>query len=93
MMTLANISSAGDLPDRELTPVAINPDVTQENIATTVCVKGYAKTIRPPANYTNSLKKKQIREYAYTGTNPRDYEEDHLTALSIGGAPTDPRNL
>ena len=84
---------AGDLPDYELTPGVTNPAVTQENIGRTVCVKGYTKTIRPPTNYSNSLKKKQILEYHYSDTNPRDYEEDHLIALSIGGAPYDPRNL
>lgn len=82
-----------DLPDPMLTPGAINPDVTQENIQSTVCVKGYTKTIRPPAHFTNKLKKRQMREYGYTDRNPKHYEEDHLIALSIGGAPHDPRNL
>jgi hypothetical protein len=90
---LPALALAGDLPDPRLTPGAINPDVTQENIGATVCVKGYTKTIRPPANYTNRLKKEQIRQYRYADTNPKDYEEDHLIALSIGGAPNDPRNL
>ena len=84
---------AGDLPDPSITPGAINPDVTEANIASTICVKGYTKSIRPPASYTNSLKKRQIRQYGYADTNPRDYEEDHLIALSIGGAPYDPHNL
>jgi hypothetical protein len=26
-------------------------------------------------------------------TNPRDYEEDHLIPLELGGNPTDPKNL
>lgn len=84
---------AGDLPDPHITPGAINSEVTQANIQQTVCVKGYTKTIRPPAYFTNRLKKYQIREYGYADTNPRDYEEDHLVALSIGGAPDDPKNL
>ncbi|HEY8096197.1 MAG TPA: hypothetical protein VIE65_08955 [Methylobacter sp.] len=84
---------AGDLPNPRLTPGAINPDVTQQNIQQTVCIKGYTKTIRPPAYFTNSLKRRQIRQYGYDDTNPRDYEEDHLVALSIGGAPEDERNL
>jgi hypothetical protein len=84
---------ASDLPDPSLTPGAINPNVTRENIHQTVCVKGYTKTIRPPAHFTNKLKKRQIREYGYTDRNPKHYEEDHLIALSIGGAPDDPRNL
>ena len=44
-------------------------------------------------NYTNRLKIEQIQEYADADTNPRDYEEDHLIPLEIGGNPTDPRNL
>jgi len=84
---------ASDLPDPALTPGAINPGITQENIQQTVCVKGYTKTIRPPAHLTNKLKKRQLREYGYADTNPKRYEEDHLVALEIGGAPDDPRNL
>ncbi len=90
---LAQTAVAGDLPLAQLTPGAINPDVTQANIQQTVCVKGYTKTIRPPAYFTNRLKKRQIGEYGYADTNPKDYEEDHLIALSIGGAPNDERNL
>ncbi|WP_137959700.1 hypothetical protein [Burkholderia sp. 4M9327F10] len=84
---------AGDLPDPTLTPGALNPDVTQENINSTVCVKGWTSTVRPPAFYTNRLKRTQLRQYGYADTNPRDYEEDHLIPLSVGGNPTDPRNL
>jgi hypothetical protein len=84
---------ASDLPDPAITPGAINPDITQENIRQTVCVKGFTKTIRPPAYFTNKLKKRQMREYGYTDINPKHYEEDHLIALSIGGAPDDEKNL
>lgn len=83
----------GDLPQASLTPGAINPDVTQDNIDQTICVRGYTKSIRPAQNYTNKLKKEQIREYGYSDTNPKHYELDHVIALSIGGAPFDPRNL
>jgi len=83
----------GDLPDPRLTPGAINPNVTQANIMQTICVKGYTKTIRPPAYYTNKLKKEQIAQYGYADTNPKDYEEDHFLDLANGGNPTDPHNL
>jgi len=89
----AGTASANDLPDPRITPGATNPDVTQENIQATVCVKGWTKTIRPPKYYTNKLKKTQIMQYRLQDRDPRDYEEDHLVALSIGGHPTDPRNL
>lgn len=72
-------------------PGAINPNVTQANIHQTICVPGYTKTIRPPASYTNALKRKQLS--GASDTNPRDYEEDHLISLEIGGSPTSPDNL
>jgi len=87
------LAIAGDLPDPNLTPGALNTSITQENIQSTICVKGYTKTIRPPANYTNKLKKLQIIEYGYADTNPQHYEEDHLIPLSIGGSPNDLKNL
>jgi hypothetical protein len=90
---LAGAAAAGDLPDPRRTPGATNPDVTQSNIQQTVCVRGFTKSIRPPAYYTNKLKKVQIGQYGYSDRNPRNYEEDHLVALSIGGASQDERNL
>lgn len=84
---------ASDLPDHALTPGAVDPNITEANIQSSVCIKGYTKTVRPPASYTNKLKKKQIREYGYDDTNPKHYEEDHLIPLSIGGNPRDPKNL
>jgi hypothetical protein len=70
----------------------LNPDVTQANVASTICVRGWTKTIRPPTSYTNELKVKQMREYGVGGSRA-DYQEDHLISLELGGHPTDPRNL
>ena len=75
-----------------LTPGALNPDVTQLTIRSTICVRGWTRTIRPPVEYTNALKARQMRAYGETG-DPSDYQEDHLISLELGGAPTDPRNL
>ena len=74
------------------TPGVLNPDVTQANIDSTICVHGWTKTIRPPTSYTNALKEKQMREYG-VGGSMSDYQEDHLISLELGGHPTDPRNL
>jgi hypothetical protein len=93
LFTFSGLACAGDLPDPRLTPGITTAAVTQENIQQTVCVKGYTKTVRPDSNYTNKLKKKQILQYGYDNQNPRDYEEDHLVALSLGGDPSDERNL
>jgi hypothetical protein len=78
--------------DLARTPGVVNPDVTQANIATTVCRHGWTRTIRPPTDYTNALKLKQMREYGVRGS-PAQYQEDHLVSLELGGHPTDARNL
>lgn len=85
--------SQSSLPDPRLTPGAVNPAVTQQNIASTICVRGWTRTVRPPERYTEELKRQQIREYGYRNRRLRDYEEDHLVPLDLGGAPTDPHNL
>jgi hypothetical protein len=74
------------------TPGVLNPDVTQVNIKQTICVPGWTRTVRPPVDYTNALKVKQMRAYHEAGS-PSDYQEDHLISLELGGNPTDPRNL
>jgi hypothetical protein len=81
------------LPDPVCTPGAVNPDVTQDTIDSTICVSGWTATVRPPTSYTNALKVKQIAEYGYSDTSTSDYEEDHFIPLELGGAPRDPRNL
>jgi hypothetical protein len=78
--------------DPTRTPGVLNPDVTQANIRSTICRQGWTRTIRPPTDYTNELKRKQMRQYGETGSLS-DYQEDHLISLELGGDPTDPRNL
>ena len=96
-LTLVAWTAAGvdgrSLPDPGLTPGAINPDVTEATIDTTICVRGWTRTIRPAAGYTEELKRRQIREYGYGDRRLRSYEEDHLIPLDLGGSPDDPRNL
>ncbi len=79
-------------PDPSVTPGAVNPNVTQDNISTTVCVSGWTATIRPTTGYIARLKKKQMRELGLPGT-PHEYHEDHLVPLCVGGHPSDPGNL
>lgn len=73
-------------------PGALNPAVTQGNVASTICHNGWAKTIRPPVRYTNHLK---VRQMAALGMHqaPSKVEEDHFIPLELGGSPTDPNNL
>jgi hypothetical protein len=74
------------------TPGVLNPDVTQSTIDSTICRRGWTRTIRPPVEYTNALKERQMSAYGETG-KVSAYQEDHLISLELGGDPTDPRNL
>jgi hypothetical protein len=84
-----HVSSGAVLPR---VPGALNPDVTQATIGSTICVHGWTATVRPPVSYTNALKLTQMHAYGETG-GPSAYQEDHLISLELGGDPTDPRNL
>lgn len=88
------VAHTSDIYPQSQTTGATNPDITQLNIGDNICNPNWStKSIRPPVNYTNALKAKQIKEYGYTDTNMADYEEDHLISLELGGSPTDPKNL
>ena len=75
-----------------LTPGVLNPAVTQATIGSTICTRGWTRTVRPPVSYTSALKVRQMTEYGETGP-PSAYQEDHLISLELGGNPTDVRNL
>jgi hypothetical protein len=90
----ARIGPPDIYPDPVRTPGAVNPDIHQDGIEQTICNPHWStRSIRPSADYTNRLKFDQIAEYGDLDTNPRDYEEDHLIPLELGGNPTDPHNL
>src|SRR5260370_9592274 len=90
----ARVGPSDIYPNPVHTPGAVNPDITDENIQQTICNPGWStKFVRPPTSYTTKLKIEQLHEYDYADTNPRDYEEDHLIPLELGGNPTDQRNL
>jgi hypothetical protein len=71
----------------------INPAVTQETIATTICTPGWTKTVRPSARYTARIKIKLIRELEIPEELLVDFELDHRIPLALGGAPSEERNL
>jgi hypothetical protein len=89
-VALSVAASAG--PDYTPPPGAINLQVTQANIATTICLTGWTRTIRPPVSYTSTLKRTQMRDRHLPG-HLSDYTEDHYIPLELGGHPTDVRNL
>ncbi len=83
---------SGVVADAVRTPGVLDAEVTQATIGSTICRRGWTRTIRPPVGYTNALKRKQMRDYGERGV-PSRYQEDHLISLELGGDPTDPRNL
>jgi hypothetical protein len=89
VVLLATISAAGaaaaDLP--------LNPEVTPATIETTICVRGWTKTIRPPVSYTAPIKRRLFDEYGLPSELMGDFQLDHVIPLALGGAPSDPRNF
>src|SRR5947207_1928998 len=79
-------------PDPIRTPGAVNPDISQANVQATICNPNWStKSIRPPASYTNALKKQQLADARFQDKTPAHYEEDHLISLELGGNPRDPK--
>jgi len=72
----------------------VNPDISPANVQATICNPNWStKAVRPPASYTNVLKKQQLADARFQDKTPAHYEEDHLISLELGGHPRDPKNL
>jgi len=94
MCCICSVAHAGgELPDRSMTPGAINEALTPSQYLAQCHTKGWTRAYRPAVSYTNGLKRIQMARYGYALADKRDYEEDHLIPLCLGGAPQDPRNL
>jgi hypothetical protein len=52
---------------RACTPGALTPQVTQADIGTTICRRGWTATVRPPMDYTETLKRHQMLAYGESG--------------------------
>lgn len=91
--TPPTLPPAPNLAQPAYPPGALNPDVTQETIQRTICVKGWTPTVRPSPLYTNGVKKKLLREQGIPVTEIGNYELDHYIPLTLGGHPRDSRNL
>ena len=92
-LTTSAVMAQTSRPDSGVTHGAVNPTITQFTIATTICSPGWAHSVRPPHKYTSYLKRRQLRALAWPDQSMRDYEEDHLIPLELGGASADRRNL
>jgi hypothetical protein len=79
-------------PDPSCTPGALNPDVTQGTIDSTICRSGWTSTVRPPESITGPEKLASMDAYGVSGPASA-YEYDHYVPLDLGGAVNDARNL
>ena len=71
----------------------LNKDVNQQTIGDTICIAGYAASVRPATSYTNAVKAKLMREQDLPASSAREYELDHRIPLALGGHPRSPDNL
>jgi hypothetical protein len=86
------LQGGGSLPDPACAQGAVDPAVTQDNVLSTICTRGYTTRVRPPVSYTDPIKRDLVRRYGLSGPLSA-YELDHLVPLEIGGAPRSVRNL
>lgn len=77
--------STADLP--------LNKDVTPASLAKTICVVGWARSVRPKPAVMRALKLQKLRAAGLGPEDARRFELDHLIPITLGGALADPRNL
>jgi hypothetical protein len=79
-------------PNPTNTPGVPNPNITQDNIATTLAVPGFTATIRPPVSATRIIKAHIMARDGLTG-DPSQWELDHFISLELAGSPLEIGNL
>ena len=79
------------LADPGCTPGAVDTQVTQADIRSTICRSGYTSSVRPPESITEPAKYRSMAAYGAPGSAGA-YEYDHLVPLELGGS-SDVRNL
>ncbi|HLY75515.1 MAG TPA: hypothetical protein VKU80_15450, partial [Planctomycetota bacterium] len=90
----ASPAPLGVLPDPALTPGATDPAVTQETLATTICVPGYTARVR---NVSQAEKRQVLAAYRakhpdWPACLPGACEYDHMLSLEAGGS-NEPSNI
>ena len=79
-------------PDGARHPGALNREVTQANIHSTICSTAWVANVTPTAAFLDRLEREQLTDEGKQGS-AADYEEDHLIPIELGGAPRDAKNL
>jgi uncharacterized protein DUF3761 len=81
LVAVARVAGA-DTPNPSLTPGVASGAVTQQNLATTICVSGFASSVR---NVSTVTKHRVYAEYHIAKAEQRRYVIDHLIPLEVGG--------
>jgi hypothetical protein len=80
---VVDAASGKFLPDPVCTPGAVDPGVTQANLAQTICRSGFSSLVRAPASETDKAKKLSLQQYGETASSTTEY--DHVISLEVGG--------
>ena len=73
--------------------MALNPDVTPDTIAPTICVPGYTASVRPASSYVAGIKLKISSDAGLAPDVGGAMILDHIIPLALGGHPRQPSNL
>jgi hypothetical protein len=65
---------------RDLTGM-VDLRITQNDVQTTICRRGWTQTLRPSRNVTDAIKRNLEADMR---VSPRDYELDHIVRLDLG---------
>jgi hypothetical protein len=68
-----------------LHPGAIDPEVTQDNLKTTICRSGYTATVRPPVSETGPAKRSQYQAYPIPDGTTSELDHSLSGALTENG--------
>lgn len=82
-------TSRDGLPDPVCTPGEADPRVTPDNIRSTICRRGYTKSVRPSKDASHRLKIRVTKAYGISAVPFSTIELDHLIPLSLGGSSAD----
>jgi hypothetical protein len=83
VMMLGAASNQPTYPNKEVTPGAADPKITQDNIAKTICRHGSTKDSR---HVTSATKREVFKRYGLDYSKEHGkFEVDHFISLELGG--------
>lgn len=85
LLWISGGANAADIP--------LNPAVTQETIAATICVRGYATSVRPKLYLSRKVKHQLMDAAGLPWVRRFEFELDHKQPLTLGGAPLELENF